>query len=186
MTKLVILDRDGIINRDSLEYIKSPDEFHVLPGSLEAMVRLNQAGYTLAVATNQSGISRGYYTETILESIHLKLQTALQALGGHLAVIEYCSHMPDAGCACRKPEPGMLHAIAKRLGCSLDGAVMVGDRISDILVARAAGVRPMVVLSSMTDKPALQNFPDVPRFTSLATCVDAFLAPVWQPQTFEV
>jgi D-glycero-D-manno-heptose 1,7-bisphosphate phosphatase len=186
MTKLVILDRDGVINRDSLEYIKSPDEFHILPGSLEAMVRLNQAGYTLAVATNQSGISRGYYTETILEAIHLKLQMALQALGGHLTVIEYCLHMPDAGCACRKPNPGMLHTIAKHLGCTLDGAVMVGDRITDILVAQAAGVRPMVVLSSMTDKSALQDFPDVPVFTCLATCVDAFLAPVCQSQVSEV
>ena len=186
MTKLVILDRDGVINRDSLEYIKSPDEFHILPGSLEAMVRLNQAGYTLAVATNQSGISRGYYNKTILDAIHLKLQTALQALGGHLAVIEHCSHMPDAGCACRKPNPGMLYAIAKQLGCTLDGAIMVGDRISDILVARAAGVRPLVVLSSMTDKAALQNFPDVPTFMSLAMCVDAFLEPVWQSQVSEV
>ncbi len=185
MNKLVILDRDGVINQDSLEYIKSPDEFHILPGSLQAMVRLNKAGYTLAIATNQSGISRGYYDEAMLHAIHQKLTTSLHALGGHVAVIEYCMHMPDSGCGCRKPKPGMLYAIAKKLDCALDGALMVGDRISDILVARAAGVSPRVVLSPMTDTKALKDFPDVPVFSSLASCVDAFLEPVWQPHTSE-
>ena len=182
MNKLIILDRDGVINQDSLEYIKSPDEFIFLPGSIKAIKRLCDAGYTLAIATNQSGISRGYYTEAMLHTIHEKLLMQVNAAGAKIACIQYCPHMPDARCACRKPMPGMLYAIAKQLGCALDGAVMVGDRITDILVARAAGVRPMVIVSSMTDHARLNEFPEVPVFVSLETCVDVILSPVWQSE----
>lgn len=180
MNKLIILDRDGVINRDSMEYIKSPDEFVFLPGSIQAIVRLNQAGYTVAVATNQSGISRGFYDETILAAIHDKMHMHVEAAGGDIAFTAYCPHMPDAGCACRKPQPGLLHMISKQLGQSLEHAVMVGDRITDILVAKAAGVRPMMVLSPMTNHTQLVNFPDVPQFASLADCVDEILMPVCQ------
>ncbi|MCH9755612.1 MAG: D-glycero-beta-D-manno-heptose 1,7-bisphosphate 7-phosphatase [Gammaproteobacteria bacterium] len=182
MNKLIILDRDGVINQDSLEYIKSPDEFILLPGSIEAIKRLNDAGYTIAIATNQSGIARGHYDEAMLHRIHEKLLTHVNRVGGRIACIQYCSHMPDSGCACRKPMPGMLYAIAKQLGCALDGAVMVGDRITDILVARAAGVRPMVVMSQMTDKAQLVEFPEVPIFASLEACVDNLLSVVWQEE----
>ncbi len=182
MNKLIILDRDGVINQDSLEYIKSPDEFIFLPGSIKAIKRLCDAGYTIAIATNQSGIARGHYDEPMLHSIHEKLLTHVHAAGAQIACIQYCPHMPDSGCACRKPMPGMLYAIAKQLECTLDGAIMVGDRITDILVARAAGVRPMVVVSSMTDQARLAEFPEVPVFVSLDTCVDVILSPVWQPE----
>jgi D-glycero-D-manno-heptose 1,7-bisphosphate phosphatase len=181
MNRLIILDRDGIINQDSLNYIKSPDEFIFLPGSIDAIARLHQAGYILAIATNQSGIARGYYDETTLHAIHEKLLNHVHAAGGKIASIQYCKHMPDSGCACRKPMPGMLHAIAEQLNCSLDGAVMVGDRITDILVARAAGVRPMVVMSPMTDKVKLEAFSDVPVFASLEAYTNSILSPVWQP-----
>jgi D-glycero-D-manno-heptose 1,7-bisphosphate phosphatase len=180
MNKLIILDRDGVINQDSLEYIKSPDEFLFLPGSIQAIVRLNQAGYTVAVATNQSGIARGLYDEDILAAIHDKMHRHIEAAGGDIAVTAHCPHMPDAGCACRKPQPGMLHMISKKLGQSLRHAIMVGDRITDILVAKAAGVRPMLVLSPMTNHTQLVNFSDVPQFTSLAACVDDILMPVCQ------
>jgi len=180
MNKLIILDRDGVINRDSLEYIKSPDEFLFIPGSIQAIVRLNQAGYTVAVATNQSGISRGFYDETILAAIHDKMHMHVEAAGGDIAFTAHCPHMPDAGCACRKPQPGMLHMISKQLGQSLEHAIMVGDRITDILVAKAAGVRPMMVLSSMTNHTQLVHFSDVPQFASLADCVDEILMPVCQ------
>ena len=182
MNKLIILDRDGVINQDSLEYIKSPDEFIFLPGSIQAIKRLCDAGYTIAIATNQSGIARGHYTEATLHAIHEKLLTHVNAAGAHIACIQYCSHMPDSGCACRKPMPGMLYTIGKKLECSLDGAVMVGDRITDILVARAANVRPMVIESSMTDHERLAEFPEVPVFISLEACVDMLLSPVWQPE----
>jgi D-glycero-D-manno-heptose 1,7-bisphosphate phosphatase len=185
MKPLIILDRDGVINQDSLQYIKSPDEFFFLPGSLDAVARLYHAGHTLAVATNQSGIARGLYDETTLAAIHLKLHLALEARGAMISVIKHCPHMPET-CGCRKPMPGMLHAIAEYLGCTLEGAIMVGDRISDILVARAAGVRPMVVLSSMTDQEKLNDFSDVPRYSSLALCVDAILEPVCQSELSEV
>ena len=180
MNKLIILDRDGVINRDSLEYIKSPDEFVFLPGSIQAIVRLNQAGYTVAIATNQSGIARGFYDETILAAIHDKLRMQVEAAGGDIALIKHCPHMPDAGCVCRKPQPGLLHMISKDLGQGLDHAIMVGDRITDILTAKAADVRPMMVLSSMTNHTQLANFPDVPQFVSLADCVDEILMPVCQ------
>ncbi|MDF1827414.1 MAG: D-glycero-beta-D-manno-heptose 1,7-bisphosphate 7-phosphatase [Legionellaceae bacterium] len=180
MKKLIILDRDGVINQDSLEYIKSPDEFIFLPGSIQAIVRLNQAGYTVAIATNQSGIARGFYDESILAAIHEKMVRHVEAAGGDIALIKHCPHMPDAGCACRKPQPGMLHMISKHLGQSLEHAIMVGDRVTDILVAKAAGVRPMVVLSPMTNLTQLENFPDVPKFASLAACVNEILMPVCQ------
>lgn len=178
---LIILDRDGVINQDSMAYIKSPDEFIFLPGSIEAIARLHQAGFNIAIATNQSGIARGYYTEATLHAIHEKLRHAVDAAGGKISSIQYCQHMPDSGCGNRKPMPGMLHAIAKQLACPLDGAVMVGDRITDILAARAAGVRPMVVRSPMTDEARLADFPEVPVFDSLKSCVDEVLSAVWQP-----
>ena len=180
INKLIILDRDGVINRDSLEYIKSPDEFIFLPGSIQAIVRLNKAGYTVAVATNQSGISRGYYDETILTAIHDKMRMHIEAAGGFLALIRHCPHSPDDCCACRKPQPGLLRMISKQLGHPLEDAIMVGDRISDILAAKAAGLRPMLVRSSMTNDAQLENFPTVPQFTSLADCIDAILMPVYQ------
>ncbi|MDF1683561.1 MAG: D-glycero-beta-D-manno-heptose 1,7-bisphosphate 7-phosphatase [Legionellaceae bacterium] len=180
MNKLIILDRDGVINQDSLQYIKSPDEFLFLPGSIQAIVRLNQAGYTVAIATNQSGISRGLYDERILAAIHEKMVRHVEAAGGDIALIKHCPHMPDAGCICRKPQPGLLHMISKQLGQSLEHVIMVGDRITDILTAKSVDVRPMVVLSPMTNLTQLENFPDVPKFESLADCVDEILMPVCQ------
>lgn len=175
MSPLVILDRDGVINRDSLHYIKSPDEFHWLPGSLEAIVRLTKAGFQIAVATNQSGIARGLYSEAQLMAIHAKMSDCVHRAGGRIDVIEYCPHMPDFGCACRKPSPGLLQTIAKRLHCSLNNVPFVGDRISDIQTAMAVGAKPIVVCSTMTDKIALQSYPNVPVYDSLAQYVDELL-----------
>ena len=100
--KLIILDRDGVINQDSIHYIKSPDEYILLPGSCEAIARLTRAGYTVAVATNQSGIARGFYDEAQLAAIHEKMMLSVRAVGGEIALILHCPHMPEAGCACRK------------------------------------------------------------------------------------
>lgn len=176
MTKLIILDRDGIINQDSLHYIKSPNEFIVFPTSAHAIARLNKAGYRVAVATNQSGVSRGLYDEATLALIHDKMLTSVRDAGGRIDAIEYCLHMPDAGCPCRKPQPGLLYKIAERFNCSLDNVSFVGDRISDIQAAEAAGAIPIMVLSTMTDRDALTIYPYVPVYDSLADYVDELLA----------
>jgi D-glycero-D-manno-heptose 1,7-bisphosphate phosphatase len=177
--KLIILDRDGVINQDSLHYIKSPDEYILLPRSCEAIARLSNAGYCIAIATNQSGIARGYYDEVQLTAIHNKMMSSVEAAGGRIDRIVHCPHMPDAGCACRKPEPGMLLSIAKHFNCPLTNVPFIGDRVSDIQAAQAAGALPMMVLSPMTDRVGLAAYSDVPIFTSLSDCVDALLASSW-------
>src|SRR3990167_1479521 len=159
INKLVILDRDGIINHDSSAYIKSEDEFIFLPNSIQAIALLTRAGYKIAIATNQSGISRGYFDEKTLASIHNKMMQAVHEGGGCINAIQYCPHLPYAGCMCRKPMPGMLYAIAKQLDCSLTGVPYIGDRITDIFTAKAAGALPMIVLSQMTEMEDLDNFP---------------------------
>ena len=174
-TKLIILDRDGVINQDSLHYIKSPDEFILLPGSVEAIARLTAAGFSIAVATNQSGIARGYYDEAQLEAIHAKMMASVQAAGGRIDYVIHCPHMPEAGCSCRKPQPGMLLAIARHFDCLCVNVPFIGDRVSDIQAAEAAGAMGLAVLSPMTDRLGLAAYPHVPVFTSLAQCVDHLL-----------
>ena len=174
--KLVILDRDGVINQDSLYYVKSPDEYVLLPGSAQAIARLTTAGYRVAVATNQSGVARGYYDEKKLAAIHDKMHTAVFAAGGRIDHVVYCPHHPEALCTCRKPAPGMLFAIAAHFGCSLKNTPFVGDRLSDIQAAEAAGATPMLILSTMTERRLLSSHPHVPVFRSLAECVDELLA----------
>ena len=176
MKKIVLLDRDGVINQDSPYYIKSPDDFIFLPGSVKAIAQLTQAGYRIGIATNQSGVSRGYYTESVLASIHDKMLMKIRTAGGDIEAIEYCPHKPDEGCFCRKPNPGMLYALAKRLGCSLTDVPFIGDKVTDVQAALAAGARPLVVFSTMTDRPGMQaSFPLVPVFNSLAECVESLL-----------
>jgi len=176
MNKIVLLDRDGVINQDSLHYIKSTQEFIPIPGSAEAIARLTKAGYRIGVATNQSGVSRGYYDEVELAAIHQKMLHLVREVGGEIEAIEYCIHMPDEGCCCRKPQPGMLLALAERLNSSLKDVPFIGDRVSDIQAAKAAGATPMMILSPMTDRVGLQAYPQVPVFNSLALCVDYLLA----------
>jgi D-glycero-D-manno-heptose 1,7-bisphosphate phosphatase len=177
MKKIILLDRDGIINQDSMDYIKSTDEFIPLPGSIHAIARLTKAHYQIGIATNQSGIARGYYSERQLRAIHDKLVTLVESFGGNITAIEYCPHMPEASCYCRKPQPGMLLKLGKRLGYSdLTGVSFVGDRVSDIQAALAAGANPIIVLSPMTNRFGLLPY-SVPIFHSLAAYVD-WLLPV--------
>ncbi|GGI79144.1 D-glycero-beta-D-manno-heptose 1,7-bisphosphate 7-phosphatase [Legionella impletisoli] len=175
MTKLIILDRDGVINQDSMQYIKSVNEFKLLPGSVRAIAMLSKAGYRIGVATNQSGIARGYYDKAQLEAIHEKMITHVREAGGSIDIIEYCPHMPDYGCTCRKPSPGMLIAIAKHFNEKLLGVPFVGDRISDIQAAETVGAKPLLVLSNMTDRIGLNAYPHVPVFNSLLECVETYL-----------
>ncbi|HVB49088.1 MAG TPA: D-glycero-beta-D-manno-heptose 1,7-bisphosphate 7-phosphatase [Burkholderiales bacterium] len=145
--KLIILDRDGTINHDSDQYIKSPAEWKPLKGSLEAMARLTQAGYRVVVATNQSGIARGLFDMTTLNAIHDALHRAVNQAGGRIDAIFFCPHAADSNCECRKPKPGMLREIAKRLNVSLDGVPVVGDALRDLQAAAAVGARPILVLT---------------------------------------
>ncbi|MFO7592543.1 MAG: D-glycero-beta-D-manno-heptose 1,7-bisphosphate 7-phosphatase [Pseudomonadota bacterium] len=143
--KLIILDRDGVINQDSDDYIKNVDEFIPLPGSLEAIARLNQAGYRVAVATNQSGIARGYYDLETLNAIHDKLRRQLSTLGGTIEMIAFCPHGPDDNCNCRKPKPGMYLDIAGRMEVSLKDVPVIGDSLRDLQAARAVEATPILV-----------------------------------------
>ena len=145
--KLVILDRDGTINHDSDQHIKSPAEWNPLKGSLEAIARLTQAGWRVVVATNQSGTGRGLFDMATLNAIHDTMHRAVHQAGGRIDAIFFCPHAGDANCECRKPKPGMLLEIAKRMNVALDGVPMVGDSLRDLQAAAAAGARPVLVLT---------------------------------------
>ena len=147
MIKLVVLDRDGVVNHESPAFIKSANEWRAIDGSLDAIARLTAAGYTVAVASNQSGIGRGLLSEEDLASIHNKMNSEVKAAGGVIDRIEYCPHLPDAACDCRKPLPGMLHLLAQHYGISMAGVPVIGDSERDLAAARAAGARPILVLT---------------------------------------
>jgi D-glycero-D-manno-heptose 1,7-bisphosphate phosphatase len=142
----VVLDRDGVINFDSDEYIKSPDEWRAIPGSLEAIARLTRAGFDVAVVSNQSGIGRGLFDEHQLAAIEAKMRAAASAAGGRLAGIYHCPHTPDSDCTCRKPRSGMLTTLAADLGLeSFAGVPIIGDKASDLGLAEAVGARGILV-----------------------------------------
>ncbi|MCU1719105.1 D-glycero-beta-D-manno-heptose 1,7-bisphosphate 7-phosphatase [Pseudomonas sp. 5P_3.1_Bac2] len=143
--KLLILDRDGVINYDSDDYIKSLEEWIPLPGAIRALAQLSQAGWTIAIATNQSGIARGYYPLSTLHAMHQRLRDLVAEQGGELGLIVYCPHGPDDGCACRKPKPGMLEQIAEYYDVNLTGVWFVGDSSSDLNTALAVGCQPVLV-----------------------------------------
>ena len=154
--KLVILDRDGVINEDSPLFIKSPLEWHPIKGSLEAIALLNQLGYTVVVATNQSGIARKLYDENTLSAIHEKMHQAVKACGGHIDAIFYCPHGPDDSCDCRKPKPGLLQQIANYYNVTLEQVLCVGDSYRDLEAAFAASATPVLVLTG-NGRKTLQN-----------------------------
>jgi len=145
--KLIILDRDGVINQDSDAFIKSPDEWIPIAGSLEAIGRLSQAGWRVVVASNQSGIARGLFTMETLCAIHARMRQAVADAGGSIDAIFVCPHGPDDDCGCRKPAPGMLHDIAQRLDVRLEGVPLVGDSLRDLQAAAACQCAPWLVLT---------------------------------------
>lgn len=153
---LIILDRDGVINEDSDQYIKTPEEWHAITGSLSAIAKLNRAGHRVVVASNQSGLARGYFTAATLEAIHKKMHQELLNVQGHLDGIYYCPHHPDENCACRKPKPGLLKKIASDLNDDLSNAIMIGDTFSDFQTAQAAGVKFILVLTGKGLRTAKQ------------------------------
>ncbi len=170
---LIILDRDGVINHDSPDFIKSPAEWQPLPGSLKAIGRLTQAGHTMAIATNQSGIGRGLYDLATLAAIHAKMLGLVKAHGGEIAVVCFCPHRPEDACLCRKPLPGLLEQIGQLLQADLNQAIAVGDSLRDITAAKAAGATPIGVKTG--NGLSLSKQFGLPLYDDLAAWVEDFL-----------
>lgn len=164
MSPLIILDRDGVINEDSDAFVKSVDECHLIPGSVDAIARLCDAGYQVVVATNQSGISRGLLDEFDLAHIHQYITTRVEEAGGRIEAFVYCPHGPDDNCECRKPKPGLLEKIAAEFGLPLSGCPFIGDSLRDLQAAQAAGCEPVLVLTGNGKKTLSGGLP--PEFES--------------------
>lgn len=177
--QLVVLDRDGVINQDSAEYIKSAREWHPIAGSLEAIARLTHAGCRVAIATNQSGIGRGLLDYDDLFAIHDKMQRMVAELGGRINGVFFCPHTDTDACACRKPKPGMLLQISKRLQIDIANVPMIGDSWRDLQAARAAGAKPVLVRTgngAHTEQTSADTLADVKVYDTLAVAVDDLLA----------
>lgn len=175
--KLIILDRDGVINEDSDAFIKSEQEWQPIAGSLEAIAKLNALGYKVAVATNQSGIARGYFSVETLDAMHAKLHTQLKRFGGWIDRLEYCPHGPGADCACRKPRPGMLKSLATACGASAAEVMCIGDSLRDLQAAQSAGMQFAFVRTGKGER-TLGNgdVPEtIPVYANLAAFVDTLV-----------
>ncbi len=176
-SKLVILDRDGVINFDSAQFIKSPAEWKPIPGSLEAIARLNQNGYRVVVATNQSGVGRGLFDMDTLNQIHDKMHKAAFTVGARIDAVFYCPHAADSKCECRKPKPGMFKRISQTLNVDLNGVVTIGDSLRDLQAGAAVGCLPFLVLTGKGEKTQADS--ELPAgtevFANLAAAVDHLL-----------
>jgi D-glycero-D-manno-heptose 1,7-bisphosphate phosphatase len=176
--RLVILDRDGVINYDSEQFIKTPEEWRPIPGSLEAIASLNQAGFRVVVASNQSGVGRGLLDMATLNAIHAKMHAMLARVGGRIEAVFFCPHAADSRCACRKPKPGLLLEIGLRYHVDLAGVPVIGDSLRDLQAAGAVGAAPILV---RTGKGMLTlqmgDLPEATRvFDDLAEVARALLA----------
>ncbi len=176
-SKLIILDRDGVINEDRDDYVKSVDEWIPLPGSLEAIALLTQAGYQIAIATNQSGLSRGYFTINDLHAMHSKMESLLKPLGGQIDSIFFCPHVDAHQCDCRKPAPGLMKEIALRYKKNispnpLSGVPIVGDSLRDLQAGIALGASPHLVLTGKGEKTLAKG--DLPEGTQIHADLMAF------------
>lgn len=175
--KLIILDRDGVINFESEKFIKSPEEWIPIPGSLEAIAKLNQAGFIVVVATNQSGIGRGLFTEATLHAIHAKMQSELKKLNGHIDNIFYCPHLPTDNCECRKPKAGLFHQISATYQIALQNVPAIGDSLRDIQAAQTATCRAILVCTGngknvLTESTLPMN---ISVYKDLAAATDALI-----------
>lgn len=177
LTDAIILDRDGVINHDSDLYIKSPDEWQPIEGSLEAIARLHQAGIKVIVATNQSGIARGLYDEATLKRIHTKMNNLIAEAGGELAAIFYCPHGPDDGCNCRKPLPGLIQQMAETMAIKPAGIPIVGDSVRDLVAGQALGCLPVLVKTGKGERSLTSGKvpPETLVFDDLKSFVDKWL-----------
>ena len=175
--KLIILDRDGVINHDSEQYIKSPDEWRPIPGSLEAIARLNHAGFRVVVATNQSGLGRGLYDTATMIAINDRMHKGLAQVGGRIDAVFFCPHTAESDCDCRKPKAGMLTEIGRRFGVDLTGVPSIGDSLRDLQAAEAVGAQPILVLTGKGERTLREGkFPkNTVIFPDLAFAVTALL-----------
>lgn len=178
MIKLIVLDRDGVINEDLERPIASTEEWVPIAGSLEAIARLHQNGWSVAVATNQSGIGRDLISLATLHEIHQHLHEQVNQAGGKIDVIAFCPHTDSEDCACRKPAPGMLYTISERLGADLSNVVMVGDSLRDAQAAMAAAAKPIIVRTGKGQKTldSHKGLEHIPAFDDLASYVDDLLS----------
>ena len=182
LRRAVFLDRDGVINENLPgAYVDSWSAFRFLPGAAESVVALRRAGYAVVVITNQGGVGRGFMTEDALKAIHSQMEAELAAGGARLDAVVYCPHHPDAGCDCRKPQPGMLHRAAADLGIDLSGSYFVGDHVTDVQAGLAAGCRPILVLSGRGAQMRHQlagdpRYAAVPVVEDLSAAVDRILS----------
>ncbi len=178
--KLIILDRDGVINFDSDQFIKHPDEWKPIPGSLDAIAKLTREGWRVVVATNQSGLARGLFEMATLNAIHAKMHKAVMVAGGRIEAVFYCPHSAEMECACRKPKSGMYHEIATRYARDLEDVPIIGDSLRDLQAAVEVGARPMLVKSGKGMKTlAAGGFPpSTPVYENLAQAVNTLLMPV--------
>ncbi len=177
--KLIVLDRDGVINENLERPVSTPEEWVPIPGSLEAIARLHQAGWHVAVATNQSGISRGLITLKTLYAIHQHMQEKVVQAGGRIDVVAFCPHSDGEQCTCRKPAPGMLYTISERLDIDLSTVIVVGDSLRDMQAAMATAASPIMVRTGKGQQTLDNNkgLEHIPAYDDLASCVDALLAP---------
>jgi len=162
-TRYVLVDRDGVINHDSHDFIKSPEQWQPIDGSLAAIALLNRHGFEVIVITNQSGLARGLFDQNTLDAIHAKMQQLLANEGGAISKIYICPHGPDSDCNCRKPKPGLLQAFSQDFNTRLEEVVFIGDALRDIQAATAAGAKPLLVKTgkgqqTLNDNPHL-NIP---------------------------
>lgn len=169
--KLVILDRDGVINQESDAYIKTPDEWLPIPGSLEAIGRLTKADFTVVVASNQSGLGRGLFDQKALDAITARMQGEIAKAGGRLDGIYYCPHKPEDHCDCRKPKTGLFQQIAAHYRVDIQGVPAVGDSARDLVAAKAAGARPILVKTGR-GLETLKQMPDAEIYADLAAAAD--------------
>lgn len=175
--KLILLDRDGVINYDSDQYIKRPEEWKPIPGSLEAIARLNQAGYRVVVVSNQSGVGRGLFDMSTLNTIHAKMHKLVSQAGGRIEAVFFCPHSAEALCDCRKPKPGLFYEVAKRFRVDLKGVPTVGDSLRDLQAGLAVGCRPFLVRTGKGLRTLKGQLPEGTRvYDDLAGVVEAILA----------
>jgi D-glycero-D-manno-heptose 1,7-bisphosphate phosphatase len=177
--RLVILDRDGVINHDSDDFVKTPAEWLPIDGSIDAIARLSRAGFTVAIATNQSGVGRKLIDKPALDAMHDKLRSLVRKAGGDVEHIAYCPHLPDDGCECRKPAPGLLKQLSRQYGVPLDGVPFVGDSERDLKAARAVNARPILVLTGCGGNTAAdlrQRGDSVETFADLDAAASALIA----------
>ncbi len=183
--KLIILDRDGVINQDRDDFVKSADEWVPLEGSMDAIAFLTQAGYTLVVATNQSGIGRQYFTMQELTEMHNKMHKLVQQAGGQIDGIWFCPHTGASGCNCRKPAPGMVEDILARFNARAEDVYMVGDSLRDLQAIDAVGGKPVLVLTGKGKKTLSQHGDELPEHTRIFDDLLAFSQTLIQEQTAE-